>query len=68
MFLRGGLYRSIENSRSTTTNFSALKTTFRIHEGGQACEPCYIFLIEIECNGAIEVVDVVAILHGEAYG
>ena len=33
-----------------------------IHEGGQACEPCYIFLIEIECNGAIEVVDVVAIL------
>ena len=39
-----------------------------IHEGGQACEPCYIFLIKIECNGAIEVVDVVAILHGEASG
>ena len=25
-------------------------------------------MIEIECNGAIEVVDVVAILHGEASG
>lgn len=39
-----------------------------IHERSQPSEACYIFLIDFECNCSIEVVRVVAILHGEASG